>query len=383
MLPLAVTLPRAAWAIRPRSGFALVLAAGLLCLALAGPELREIALAAMADAYLEVGVFVGATLLAFYALERRYGAEAGDLIRSKRSWHVPVAALLGALPGCGGAVVVVTQFLRGGLSFGAVVAVLAAGMGDAAFLLLAQAPGTALLVLAVAWCVGVTSGYVVDALHGPDFLRPRSFGAGAASPARREKAAAVPNGLWLALSAAGLLVAMLQLMRFDVDALFGPAAPWRPSLWLGVAGAAVALFGWMRSSSGSANPLEGGGVVEQTICSTNFIVVWVLASLLLYELALHASGADLKAMFEVWTPLMPAMAALVGFIPGCGPQIVVTALYLAGAVPLSAQIANAISNDGDALFPAIALAPRAALVATLYGAVPALAAGYGWQALFE
>ena len=30
----------------------------------------------------------------------------------------------------------------------------------------------------------------------------------------------------------------------------------------------------------------------------------------------------------------------------------------------SAQLANAISNDGDALFPAIAIAPKAAILAT-------------------
>lgn len=80
---------------------------------------------------------------------------------------------------------------------------------------------------------------------------------------------------------------------------------------------------------------------------------------------------------------MPLVGMLVGLVPGCGPQIVVTTLYLAGAVPLSAQFANSIANDGDALFPAIALVPRAALIATLYSAVPALFVGYGWMVLFE
>ena len=54
-----------------------------------------------------------------------------------------------------------------------------------------------------------------------------------------------------------------------------------------------------------------------------------------------------------------------------------TSLYLAGALPLSAQLGNAIANDGDALFPAIAIAPRAAVAATLYSALPALVVGYG------
>jgi hypothetical protein len=44
---------------------------------------------------------------------------------------------------------------------------------------------------------------------------------------------------------------------------------------------------------------------------------------------------------------------------------------------------NAISNDGDALFPAIALAPKAAIIATLYSAVPAIIVAYGYMYLFE
>ncbi|MGP9497150.1 putative manganese transporter, partial [Pseudoalteromonas sp. AOP7-A1-14] len=51
--------------------------------------------------------------------------------------------------------------------------------------------------------------------------------------------------------------------------------------------------------------------------------------------------------------------------------------YIQGIIPFSALAANAISNDGDALFPAIAMAPKAALVATIYSAIPAILVGYG------
>jgi hypothetical protein len=50
-------------------------------------------------------------------------------------------------------------------------------------------------------------------------------------------------------------------------------------------------------------------------------------------------------------------------------------------VPFAALIGNAISNDGDALFPAIALNPKAAIVATAYSAIPALVVGYGFYLL--
>ena len=51
---------------------------------------------------------------------------------------------------------------------------------------------------------------------------------------------------------------------------------------------------------------------------------------------------------------------------------------MTGSLPLSAQLGNAIANDGDALFPALAVAPKAALLATAYSAIPAALVAYGW-----
>ncbi len=142
--------------------------------------------------------------------------------------------------------------------------------------------------------------------------------------------------------------------------------------------AASDTVGWASGSEGRL-----GDAPARVVGDTCFVTVWVVFAFLIYELGVWATGIDLGELFRVWAPLVPLMAILVGFIPGCGPQIVVTSLYLAGAIPLSAQLSNAISNDGDALFPAIALAPRAAILATLYSAVPALIVGYAWLFLFE
>ena len=77
------------------------------------------------------------------------------------------------------------------------------------------------------------------------------------------------------------------------------------------------------------------------------------------------------------------MAVVIGLLPGCGPQILLTTLYINEVVSLSAQMGNAISNDGDALFPAIALAPRTAILATIYTTIPALVVGFTYFYLFE
>ena len=84
-----------------------------------------------------------------------------------------------------------------------------------------------------------------------------------------------------------------------------------------------------------------------------------------------------------WESAVVLLAVLIGLLPGCGPQILITSLYIQGSIPLSAQLANALSNDGDALFPAIALAPKAAIVASIYSAVPAITSGYAFHVFFE
>ena len=103
----------------------------------------------------------------------------------------------------------------------------------------------------------------------------------------------------------------------------------------------------------------------------------------MFELTVHFADFDLSTMFAPMAAFTPLIAILIGFLPGCGPQMLITTMYLSGFIPLSAQIGNAISNDGDALFPAIAMAPKAAIVATIYSALPALVVAYGWYFLIE
>ena len=110
-------------------------------------------------------------------------------------------------------------------------------------------------------------------------------------------------------------------------------------------------------------------LLSRVVDTTNFVTTWVICAFF-FEIFMYFTSLNLKILFDVWMPFVPLVAILLGFLPGCGPQIIVTTFYLNGFIPLSAEIGNAISNDGDALFPAIAL-PKAAIIATLYSAIPA------------
>ena len=124
-------------------------------------------------------------------------------------------------------------------------------------------------------------------------------------------------------------------------------------------------------------------IQSKTIDMTNFITAWVVVGFLVFDIGLYITGIDFKKLFDIILPLTPLLAIFVGFIPGCGPQILTATLYLNGYVPFSAELGNAISNDGDALFPAIAICPREAILATVYSAIPAIIVAYSYFFLFE
>jgi hypothetical protein len=363
----------------------LLVVAALAALAAASPELRGLVTGAMRDAFLAVSVFVAGTLWLVYGLERRFDTDLGEAMARRKAWQPAIAAFLGATPGCGGAIVVVTQFVRGYASFGALISVLVATMGDAAFLLIAREPATAVLVIGVSAVAGTLCGMLVDRIHGRDFLaRERGGGRAAFAPLVAPPADAL-RYLWTALIVPGMLIGSLLAFRIDEQTWFGPLGGADFVTAFGVAGAVLSLLMWALapSADGQACAAPNLKTAERVILDTNFVTAWVVMAFLGYELAVHFFGVDIGGLFGGWAAAMPAIGMLIGFVPGCGPQIVVTSLYLAGAVPLSAQFANAIANDGDALFPAIALAPRAAVLATLYSAVPAVIIGYGWFFLFE
>ena len=88
----------AAWAGALGPTRLLVLAA-LALLAASSTETANIIATSLADAYLQVTVFVAATLAIFYFLETWFRIDAAALLARHRIWQVPIAAALGALPG--------------------------------------------------------------------------------------------------------------------------------------------------------------------------------------------------------------------------------------------------------------------------------------------
>ena len=359
---------------------------GLIILALAFQtgEFGNIIRESMVDAYLAVSVFVGFTLMIFIGLDSLTKFDIHSFLEKTKNFHVPIASFLGAIPGCGGAIIVVTQYIQGRISFGSLVAVLSATMGDAAFLILAMEPLTGLLIFILSIFVGTISGYVVDLIHGRSFMMTNSDIELEFEKLKKTFVSKF-NIFWLMLFVPGFLIGILLAFQIDVDSFFTLPSNTSFVILLGSAGAILSIFMW------SLNPLsdfqcstdKSRGFLSRVIDTTNFVSTWVISGFLVFEIFMYFTNIDLKLFFDLWLPFVPLIAILFGFLPGCGPQIVVATFYLNGYIPLSAELGNAISNDGDALFPAIALAPKAAILATIYSAFPAIIVAYTYLIIFE
>ncbi|WP_406733923.1 putative manganese transporter [Vibrio scophthalmi] len=360
---------------------------------------RNVIVNTLSDAFWAVSSYVAFTLAIYHYASLFMNKESKliSLYNKSRSHQVAFAALLGALPGCGGAIIVTTQFVSGRVGFGAIVAVLTATMGDAAFLLLASKPDVGLAVVAMGVVVGCLSGWAVNAIHKDDFLRPelkeafqaRACKANSAPTQLEEKAINLQGTFWKWLIVPATIIAGLGSFQVDINQLLH--LPEMSIEWIGTVLIIVSMLLWAmtkeiedyESTVSEDKKCVFSHPLQKAAQDTNFVTAWVIVAFMAFELTTYFGHIDLPSVFSGWGVYMPLMGLAVGLLPGCGPQILVTSLYISGAAPLSAQLANSISNDGDALFPAIALAPKAALVATFYSAIPALIVGYGFYFLFE
>lgn len=372
------------------------------------------------DAFLQVGVWVALMLFVFGAVESWTGGAVIDFLRRRRRLQPLAGALLGVLPGCGGAIFVMPLFVHGTISFGAVIATLVATMGDSSWVILAAAPRVGVLVHAILFVCGVVTGYAVDAAGiGASLLRrhrsaapppvqtealPKAFrepGYRHVEPvelaARLHRETHVQPtrlgyrfthrfypvlwGFFLVGFVVSFFVQLQIVQPEGLDAALGGLPVYTV---VGVLGGLVSLA-WFVVIRRFAE-IESHEAVEQSLQSFREmlihsgaeaaqVTVWVTVAYFLFQAVLQLTGWDLGAVVARSGIVSVWAAAAVGLIPGCGPQILLTGLYIKGYVPFAALLANALSQDGDALFPLLSLDRPSALAATVWTTIPALIIG--------
>ena len=387
-------------------------------------EVLEVVVVSMRDAFLAVTVFVAAMVLLFSWLQYITAGKFVDAIRANKRWQPVIGALMGITPGCGGAIVMMPMYARGYVTYGTVIATLIATLGDAAFVLIGAAVtdssfiAPVIAVHLISFVVGVAWGYLVDGLKitprnplgkfGPTFKDdnpPENFlesddveSHEIIDDLGREEAGGwryflLHQGytVWWMVTAIGLIFAVLLLVWSAQDADFNLEISYNPLTlhgfitWIGLLGTSLSVIlyisqkNWIRDDTEASIGDKLYSMRETMIHSaseTAFVTFWVMAAYLVFEFSMLFSGmteADLARYGDGLIAVV--LAAFIGLIPGCGPQIIAITAYTKDLLSFPALTANAISQDGDALFPLLVRHRAASLWATIHTTIPALIVG--------
>lgn len=400
-------------------------------------DLLNIIIASAEGSFIQVTVFVGAVLLLFGYVDFLQQGALVTRIENAKKFQPLIGALLGILPGCGGSIFLMPLYLRGTVTFGTIIATLIATAGDSAFVTMTQAPKVFVLLTSICFVVGTGTGYITDFFKIGDWVRKKApdfskknleadhkEAEGLANPTHglifhedivckscelkhigHEEGDEIDMLLhhgkpldtqrlgykmihnyyfvfWIVVSL-GFVLGVIELTQADINNL-----PGLPNIGkiMGIIGTIITVS--YMAFSKKLIRAETHEDEEHKLFSlketfahnaeeTAFVGTWVFAAYLFYELAVYFAGGD-QVVAAVMTSAGLAsvfMGVAIGIIPGCGPQVIFVSLYLKGMFPFAALLANGISQDGDALFPLIAMDRRSAFWATVLNTIPAALVG--------
>ena len=381
-------------------------------------EVVEIVVVSMRDAFLAVTVFVAAMVFLFSWLQYATSGRFVEYIRSKKKLQPVIGALMGLTPGCGGAIVMMPMYARGYVTYGTVLATLIATLGDSAFVLIgaeitdSSFVAPLLAVHAISFVAGVSWGYLVDMTgttphqplgrFGPTFGQAKPDEETVNESPLDDLSREEPGGLgykilhqgyliWWTVTLIGLVFAILLLVWSGQDPDYGLELSFNPTTmdgfitWIGLIGTSLSIILYFAQKNWFGDDTEATigdklhSMRETMIHSaseTAFVTFWVMIAYLAFEFGMLFSGISEQDMSNYGDGLIAVLAAsFIGLIPGCGPQIIAITAYTKDIISFPALAANAISQDGDALFPLLVRHKAASLWATIHTTIPAIIAG--------
>ncbi|MBO8484823.1 MAG: arsenic efflux protein [Bacteroidetes bacterium] len=358
-------------------------------------------------------------------------------LKKTRTGQVAVSALLGLIPGCIGGFAAVSLYTQRLISFGALVAMMIASMGDEAFMLLALMPGQALWIFLLLFAVALVCGIAIDfvikwknAGTPPDTGTKPQIDKDPDNGTQTQIDKDPDNGMEAQPCRAPGKGNEKQEMRHvhnqcrhchedDVRDKVSRHFGWRRIILLcGTAVFLIALAAGFLDhehhthDAGNAMDMTAAlsmnlldekwmNILFAALSITLLVIIWKASDhfvsdnlwrhiilkhmpvIFAWTFGVLAVAGIVMSYVEIdgWisqnTALMILLAAAIGLIPESGPHMIFVTLYAGGIVPFPVLLASAISQDGHSSLPLLAEDKRSFAYAKLLNCLIAIAAGFG------
>ena len=293
-----------------------------------------------------------------------------------------LASFLGSTPGCLGAFMNVTLYVHGMISFGAIVGGMIATSGDEAFVMLAQFPGTAILLFGLLFVLGIVFAWISDkiikitgvvpcescgeadcegCLHGVDstdevtqIFRPGNL------PKNFQQ---LSFTRFLLLT---LIGSYLVLLLFGI---IGPAN-WN---WKRITFVCLSLGSLYISGVASEHYLHSH-IWDHIMKKHMFrVFLWTFGALLFVHWGMSFWNLEVFVHEHmIWVLLV---SALIGIIPESGPHMIFVMMYTQGLIPFSVLFTASFVQDGHGMLPMLSYSIRDSILIKVFNLIFGIATG--------
>ncbi len=316
-------------------------------------------------------------------------------LQNKPMLQILISALLGLIPGCSGGFVVVSLYAHNLVSFGALIAMMIASVGDEAFVMLAMIPETSLLLFAILFVMAIVAGFLTDRfihrIPGPfspehfvvhehesgkhENLQIRGSIRDNFSPLRWRRLVLI---LGLVLFSASIVFGLLE---HDHDAHEHTQNLLFSERWLNLTFAGLSLLTFVLTLFATNHFIEEH--IWEHVIKHHFpkIFMWTFGTLVVIHLLMNNIDMHTWIREQFW--LVLPVAILVGIIPASGPHLIFVTLFASGVIPFSILLANSIVQDGHAGLPLLAETKKGFFTAQALKIILALAVAVAWQLIYS
>lgn len=358
------------------------------------------------EAFLHIGTMIGVFIILFGYINYKTSNNISNIISKSKNIQPLIGAIIGAMPGCSGSLIIMPLYIKNKLSFGCIIASLISSMGDASFILISSNFKLYVFISVVGIITGTIVGYLVDIFNLESKLRLKKrkyIGISnkmTVAKLYNNKTKIKRNNImknkftyiitykigykiYIGIILIGFL--FMLLVNHHTSSNLNRSIHYLEKIIsiIGILFSIVYMMCFKKSYKNlniHSDDMNRKSIKEILIASSgeiSFIITWIYISYILYNLIIFLIGGEqYLASLVISTSIFSVLiASFLGMIPGCGIQIVLMSFFLKGNIPLGVIIANSISQDGDALFPLIALDKKSAIWATIITTIPAIIVG--------
>lgn len=290
----------------------------------------------------------------------------GDTIQGGRGRQYFITTSLGVVPGCLGSFMNVSFYIKGLLTFGAMVGGMIATSGDEAFVMLTMFPIEAVILFSVLFVIGIFTAWISDKIA--DFFN--------IIPCKECK---IPDlheleeeCRYLSFKEIFTQFKELPLVKFLFIILFGIFIYAFSTGFIG-----PQQWGWKRITFISLTFLFGIVILTapkhyleehiwKHIAKKHIwkVFLWSFGALLIVNLGLKFWNLESFIKAHMFWVLL--IATLIAIIPESGPHFVFVMMFAQGIVPFSVLLASSIVQDGHGLLPLLSYSVKDTFLIKLF-----------------